>query len=183
MDNTATVTVKGMVCNRCIITIREALGKIGVEVREVHLGKVEVYKQGGINLAEVHEAITCLGFEILVDRHDRMVEQVKKLVDEVISANQYSSIRFSALVSDRARSSYDTISSVFSAKEGITIEHYIINRKLERVKQMLAETNLSLTDISFQTNYSSVHHLSRQFKEKQGINPTEYRLRAQASHQ
>jgi AraC family transcriptional regulator len=175
MDNTATITVKGMVCNRCILSIKAALEKIGVQVKDVHLGKVEVYKTPGINMTDVQDAITCLGFEILVDKREKIVDSVKKLVNDVLSLNQYTSIKFSTLISDYTNSNYDTVSSIFSAKEGITLEHYIINQKIERVKKLLLETNLSLTEISFQTNYSSVHHLSKQFKVKQGLNPSEFR--------
>lgn len=172
-----------MVCNRCMDVIKVALNKVGVLIKEVRLGKVEFFKATGINMTEVQDAITCLGFEILVDKRERIVEGVKKLVDEVISTSQYSTIRFSTLVSDKTNTNYDTISSIFSAREGITLEHYIINQKIERVKQLLSDTNLTLTDISFQTNYSSVHHLSKQFKEKQGINPSEYRFLAQSGQQ
>src|SRR5688572_6467657 len=102
---TATISVKGMVCNRCITSIKTALEKFGVRVREVHLGKVEVYKTPGLDLAAVQEAITCLGFEILVDKQERLVESVKELVNEVLSTNQYASFKFSNLISDKTRSS------------------------------------------------------------------------------
>ena len=176
MDEIATITVKGMVCSRCVDALRTALNKTGAKVREVYLGAVEVFRTPSFNAESVRETVACLGFELIVDRRERLVERVKELVNEVLSESRYASVRFSDLVSERTGSSYDTVSGIFSAKEGITIGHYIINRKIERVKRLLESTDRSLTDISYETSFSSVHHLSKQFKEKEGVNPTQYRL-------
>jgi AraC family transcriptional regulator len=181
MDNTETISVRGMVCNRCILSIKEALDKIGVRVKDVHLGKVGVYKTAELNMTEVRDALTCLGFEILVDREAKLVETVKEIVRKSLNANQYASFKFSAIISARTKKNYDTVSAVFSGREGITVEHYIINQKIERVKHLLATTDLSLTDISYLANYSSVHHLSKQFKEIEGTNASYYRALIQQS--
>lgn len=174
--NTTTLMIKGMVCNRCITAVKNALEQKGIRVFYIALGKVEFVEIPGQPISEIRETINCLGFEILADKQEKIVENIKQLVNEVLSGNQFSSIKFSSLVSEKTRSNYDSVSSIFSAKEGVTLEHYIINQKIIRVKKLLEETDMSLSDISFQTNYSSVQHLSRQFKEKEGVNPSQYRL-------
>jgi AraC family transcriptional regulator len=177
MEQLTEILIKGMVCNRCITILRDALENKGVPVHGIVLGKIKILKKPGMSMDEIGSTIKCLGFEILVEKQVRMVEAVKELVRTALSTSRYTSISFSQLIGEGVKTSYDTVSAVFSASEGMTLEHYIINQKIELVKSMLKETDLSLTEISYRANYSSVHYLSKQFKSVAGINPSEYRAR------
>jgi AraC family transcriptional regulator len=178
MEQVAEISIKGMVCNRCISLLKAALEAKGASVHSISLGKVRLLKSSISTMDEIEETIKCLGFEILVERQTKIVETVKDLVKGILATNRYTSISFSELISEGAKASYDTVSAIFSAAEGITLEHYIINQKIDLVKAMLRETDLSLTEISYRANYSSVHYLSKQFKSVAGINPSEYRAQA-----
>ena len=178
MEHITEISLKGMVCNRCISALKSALEAKGATVQSISLGKVRLLKSSITSMDDIEEAIRCLGFEILVEKQARVVETVKALVKTILANNRYTRISFSERISEGAKAGYDTVSAIFSATEGITLEHYIINQKIELVKAMLKETDLSLTEISHLANYSSVHYLSKQFKSVAGLNPTEYRARA-----
>jgi AraC family transcriptional regulator len=175
MEQIAEISIKGMVCNRCISTLRAALEAKGVSIHSITLGRIKFVKSPITSMDEVEDTIRCLGFEILVEKQTRIVETVKDLVRTILATNRYTSINFSELISEGVKTSYDTVSAIFSAAEGITLEHYIINQKINMVKAMLKETDLSLTEISYRTNYSSVHYLSKQFKAVAGVNPSQFR--------
>jgi AraC family transcriptional regulator len=178
MAEVAEISIKGMVCNRCISTLKTALETKGALVQSISLGKITLLKSSISSIEVIEETLRCLGFEILVEKQTRLIATVKELVSTVLMTNRYSSISFSGLISENVKMSYDTVSAIFSAAEGITLEHYIINQKIELVKKMLNETDLNLTEISYRTNYSSVHYLSKQFKAVAGLNPSEYRVQA-----
>lgn len=173
-----TLYIKGMVCNRCIQAIRTALSTIGVNAEKISLGRVTLAGKFGQHDKQLIETrITALGFEFIDDKNLLVTDEVKKLVAEVYSGdyNFPYNFRFSSLVKERLLKDYDAVSRTFSDLEGSTLENYIINYRIDKAKEYLINTSASLSDISFLLGYSSVAHLSRQFKSIAGINTSFYR--------
>ena len=171
------IYIKGMVCNRCISAVKDSLAELGIEVVDIHLGEVTIIGGESINEALIGEKLKSLGFNILEDKKLKLVREVKKLVEEVYSGSfdfPYQ-FRFSNLVAERLNTSYDVISGIFSGIEQITIETYIINYRIEKIKEFLVYSGDSLASISFKLGFTSAAHLSRQFKLNTGLNPSHFR--------
>ncbi len=172
------ILIKGMVCERCIAVIKEGITKLGHEVSKISLGKLtlntELSKDG---LDKIEVFLRENGFELISKKQVRIVNQAKSLIDEVFSENvRYDSqLRFSSLLAERLHLNYDSISELFSELEGITLEKYIITKRLEKVKELLVYTDFSLTEIAYITGFSSINHLSRQFKELTGFSPSHFK--------
>lgn len=166
-----------MVCQRCISTIKTELESLGIQTEEILLGEVTFSASPTLDITRIEEKLKPLGFSILEDKRASIVKKVKQLVEEVYSGefDFPTRFRFSELAVERLHKDYDTISSVFSSIENITIEKYIINLRIEKTKELLVYTSQTLTDISFKLGFSSVAHLSRQFKTVTGFNPSHYR--------
>lgn len=172
------ISIRGMVCERCIAVIKEGITNLGHEISKISLGKLSLTEE--LNNEESNKIESFLqsnGFELISKRQARIVNQAKELIDEVFRENvRYDSkLRFSALLSERLHLNYDSISETFSALEGITLEKYIIAKRLEKVKELLVYTEFSLTEIAYITGFSSINHLSRQFKELTGLSPTHFK--------
>lgn len=167
-----------MVCNRCITTVTKELRQLGIELDEVTLGEVKLAVKAPFSDYEVlNQKLAPYGFAVLENKRRKLVRQVKEIVAEVYSG-EYDfpyRFRFSDLLTQKLGKEYDTISQQFSAEEAITIEKYVIDYRIEKVKELLAYTSLSLADISFQLGFSSVAHLSRQFKQVTGLNASHFK--------
>lgn len=167
-----------MVCNRCISILQTVLEKQDLVVNEITLGKVGIsYKPETFNENVFSNLIMSLGFSLAVNRNSKVVETVKSVIKE-----HFENIdpleerkRFSELISDTLNMSYDNISAIFTAHERVTIENYIIVYRIGLVKNMLIETELTLTEMAYRIGFSNIHHLSKQFKEVIGISPSEFR--------
>jgi AraC family transcriptional regulator len=173
----ATLAIKNMVCSRCIKVVKEELENLNLEVEAIKLGEA-VVKGKVINLQKIKETLEKNGFELLDDRHSKIIEQIKISVIKVIyegDENLLSTINFPVYLSQKLNLSYHYISTLFSSKEGITIEKYIINQKIERVKELLVYDEFSLSEISYRLGYSSVQHLSNQFKKVTGLTPSHFK--------
>lgn len=168
------LTVKNMVCPRCIMAVEELLQSKNISVKSISLGKVET--EGEIDaetMAELDRLLRELGFEIVRDHNDAVVEQIKAKVIEMARAGgeeKLSTELASALGMD-----YSQVSRIFTAHEGRSIEKFYIAHKIERVKELLEYNELSVKEIAYRLGYSSVAHLSRQFKQTTGVTPTEYK--------
>ena len=168
------LTVKNMVCPRCIMAVEEVLQLKNIAVKSISLGKVEI--EGEIDaetMAELDRLLRELGFEIVRDHNDAVVEQIKAKVIEMARAGgeeKLSTELASALGMD-----YSQVSRIFTAHEGRSIEKFYIAHKIERVKELLEYNELSVKEIAYRLGYSSVAHLSRQFKQTTGVTPTEYK--------
>lgn len=166
-----------MVCSRCEMVVRTVFEKMEIPILSMQLGEVEISE----NLDEkqkqlLSENLKVLGFELLDDKISKTIERIKNLiVDLVHHQNEKLKINLSSYIVDDLKQDYSTLSNLFSETEGITIEHYFIAQKIERVKELLIYNELSLSEISFQLNYSSVPHLSNQFKKTTGITPTQFK--------
>lgn len=170
--------IKNMVCNRCVLVVRTELERAGCRVLAVRLGEAEV--EGELSpeeKARLAERLEALGFELLEDRRARMIEAVKRTVIELVRAEEVMpDVRLSDYLQERLRVDYRQISTLFSETEGRTVEKYFIAQKIERVKELLVYDELSLGEIAFRLGYSSVAHLSAQFKQVTGMTPSRYKL-------
>jgi AraC-like DNA-binding protein len=167
-----------MVCDRCILTIKNELQKTGVEVADVYLGEATIILTDTIlDLQFFDERLHTLGFSLIEDKNEKIVKQVKQLVEEVYSGHfDFPHLfLFSNLLTSRINKNYDSISAIFSQFQKTTIEKFIIDFRIEKIKELLVYTDLTLSDISFKLGFSSVAHLSRQFKTYTGFNPSHFK--------
>ena len=167
-----------MVCNRCILAIQNVLNEMGVKPLSVELGEVDL---GDLQLEPdqldvFRNKIEPLGFELISDKKSKLIEKIKTSIIELVQNPQtMEKAKLSDYLSARLYHDYTYLSNLFSAVEGVTIEQYFINQKIEKVKEYLVYNELSLTEIAFQLTYSSVAHLSRQFKKVTGETPSQFK--------
>lgn len=172
------ILIRGMVCERCIAVIREGITELGYQINKISLGKLfindEVGKEG---YGKIEHFLTENGFEMISNRQVKIVNQAKALISEVFEENiKYETrLKFSTLLSEKLHMNYDSISELFTELEGITLERYVINKRLEKVKELLVYTEFTLTEIAYITGFSSINHLSRQFKELTGFPPSHFK--------
>jgi AraC family transcriptional regulator len=166
-----------MVCDRCILVIKEQLEKAGIAYNSVHLGEVAItHEPTPEQLAMLNKNLTAIGFELLDDKKDKLVEKIKNSIISLIHRNEDgNNKKLSAILEEKLQLDYHYLSNLFSATEGITIEKYTIRQRIERVKELLSYNELSLSEIADQMEYSSVQHLSQQFKKETGLTPTQFR--------
>jgi AraC family transcriptional regulator len=172
------IFIKGMVCNRCIATVQAELEKIGLQAETVTLGEVTLTTVAQISdyrFIETH--LKKFGFSLLEDKKRKLVADVKRTIEEIYSGDFDfpQRFRFSLYISGKLHKDYDFISTTFSALEQQTLEYYIINYRIEKVKAFLTCPTQTIANIAFQLGFSSVAHLSRQFKAIAGYNPSWYR--------
>lgn len=172
------ILIKGMVCERCIAVVKKGITNLGHEISNISLGKLFITKE--LSKDEFNRIETFLqdnGFELISKKKVRIVSQAKELINDVFSENiRYNSqLSFSTLLSEKLHLNYDSISEIFSQLEGITLQKYIITKRLEKVKELLVYTKFSLTEIAYITGFSSINHLSRQFKELTGLTPSHFK--------
>jgi AraC family transcriptional regulator len=166
-----------MVCQRCISVVQKELSQMNIPVMSVTLGEVSLQAPlKNEHMDRLRQALAAYGFEILDNKQSSLVKSVKAVIDEMFSESfSLADIKFSKHISGRLYKNYDVISSNFSGCEGITLEKYILNRRIEKVKELLVYSDQSINDISFNLGYSSVAHLSKQFKTMTGLNLSHYR--------
>ena len=167
-----------MVCPRCIRVVREDLEDLGLKVTEVALGKAVIeYQNGSVSDAQIKQKLERAGFEILEDKDQRIIESIK--VEVVNLLNDPTSKRLSINNSDYLEKkigiNYGSLSRLFSQHMGITIEKYLITCKIEKVKELLKYEEMTSEEIAFQLGYSSIAHLSKQFKDITGMTITAFR--------
>ena len=172
-----TIYIKNMVCNRCILVVRQEIEKLGLQVEAIKLGEVTLSKklddQQRKQLAGVLEP---LGFELIDDKKSQLIAQIKALVIQwVREQDGERTVNLSDILADQLHQDYNYLSSLFSEVEGITIEKYHIAQKIERVKELLVYDELTLSEIAYQLGYSSVAYLSNQFKKVTGLSPSHFK--------
>ncbi len=166
-----------MVCARCEMAVKTLFEDMQIPLCSIKLGEVEISKIVDDNQKQIlAEKLQALGFELLDDKISKTIERIKNLIiDLVHHQNEQPKVNLSAYLAEDLQQDYSTLSNLFSETEGITIEHYLIAQKIEKVKELLIYNELSLSEIAFQLNYSSVAHLSNQFKKTTGITPTQFK--------
>lgn len=180
--------IKNMVCARCTQAVEHELKQLNLVATKVSLGEVEFTNSvlTDEQLNAFCQNIEKLGFEIINDKKARLIENTKKHVIALIQSENESldvqKIKLSDYLQDHLFKDYGYLSHLFSSVEGVTIEQYFINQKIEKTKELLVYDELTLTEIAYRLGYSSVAHLSRQFKKVTGLTPSNFKtLRDPAS--
>lgn len=178
MDLSDQLNIKGMVCNRCVQTIKEALSQHGFSSKSIFLGKVVFTKSLlPAEIEIIRKTLNQLGFDLIEDRNQKFLLEIKQEVQEfltqILSGEKHQNL--SDHLSQKFSKNYDSISEFFRRLEGTTLEKYFINIRVEKVKEFLVYTDLSLSEIAFKLGFSSPFHLSQQFKNKIGQNPSEFK--------
>ncbi len=171
--------IKNMVCPRCIKVVREELEKLNIVINSITLGEVETQlPKEKLPIDKITKILKDNGFELIDDSISRTIEKIKKIIISVIQEYEDENlikINFPSQISSEINREYSSLSSLFSKNEGITIEHYIILQKIEKVKEYLKYDELTLSEIAYKLGYSSVQHLSRQFKKNTGLTASEFK--------
>jgi len=171
--------IKNMVCDRCISSVRELLQKHQIPVLEVSLGKA-VVENTGFDAEALNRDLEKIGFSLLQDKNKILSGQVKALlIEQIHYQTEPVKINISDFLSEALQLDYATISKIFSQTENITIEKFIILQKIEKVKELIDYGECNFSEIAFRLNYSSVSHLSRQFKKNTGLTLSGYKKQAE----
>lgn len=172
--NTTKLYIKYMVSIRCKMMVKSELEKLGLLYGIVELGDVEVI--GSITAEQRIKLKTALqksGLELMDDQRAMLIEKIKNVIVEMVHySDEVPKTNFSDYLSEKLHYDYTYLSNIFSEVTGTTIEKFIIAHKIERVKELLLYDELNLSEISYKLNYSSVAHLSNQFKKVTGLTPT-----------
>lgn len=172
-----TIYIKNMVCNRCKMVVKSTFEKLGLHPLQVELGEVELRENDISSLKDLLvQELQSFGFELLDDKRSQTIEKVKNLITDLVqNKNNNLEITLSEYLTTKIAQDYNSLSNLFSEVEGITIEKYYILQKIEKVKELLVYNELTLSEISFQLNYSSVAYLSNQFKKVTGLTPSHFK--------
>jgi AraC-like DNA-binding protein len=158
--------------------VRDEFAKLDLNIEEIELGKVSVRSQLSYDkLEEVRQVLDENGFELIDDKKSKLIDRIRILIIEEIyySESAFEAMNSSDYIAKELGYDYSYLSNLFSSVEGISIEKYIINQKIEKVKELLVYDELSLNEISYQLGYSSVQHLSNQFKKITGLTPSHFK--------
>ncbi len=169
--------IKNMVCPRCELVVQNALDELGLEVVDVDLGRAVVKNFDKPSREAIDRALEEYGFELLEGKDQELVEQIKiKLIQYVRQIENADEVpKVSDYLTKDLNQNYAALSTIFSKTEDITIEKYVIRLKIERVRELLSYGKMTLSEIAHQLNYSSVAHLSNQFKQINGMSVTDYK--------
>jgi len=169
--------IKYMVCIRCKMVVKSELEKLGLHYSKVDLGEANI--RGQITPEQREQLKTALmksGLELMDDQKAILIEKIKAVIVEMVHyAEEVPKTNFSDYLSEKLNYDYTYLANHFSETTGITIQNYIIAHKIERVKELLIYDELTLTEISYRLDYSSVAHLSNQFKKITGLTPTYFK--------
>jgi len=169
--------IKNMVCNRCETTVKSELDKIGIQYDTVKIGEVSTReKVTSEQRAQLSAALQKVGFELIDDEKNELIEKLKK---SIIDLENYSDedlkTSFLDYISLRVDENFISLNKLFSEIEGVTIEKYIIKRKIDRIKELLVYEDFNLDEIAHKMHYSSTASLSNQFKQQTGLTPSHFK--------
>lgn len=172
------IQIKNMESDRCITTVKNELSRLGLHYKRVELGKAELINNLSTKeLLLIDNALKTTGLELMKDKNVQLVAKIKVSISQLINlSEELEKPKTSDFLSKAVNSDYAYLSKVFSSNQGISIEKYIIIRKVERIKELLVYSKLSLVDIAFKLHYSSVAHLSNQFKKVTGLTPSFFKI-------
>ncbi len=163
-----------MVSLRCKMVVKEELNNLGLHFMNISLGEVEIME----NLTQkqhddLKEALHKSGLELMDDKKSMLIEKIKNVIVEMVHyTDEIPKVNFLDYLREKLHYDYTYLANLFSETEGITIEHYIMNHKIERVKELIIYDELNLTEIAEKLHYSSISHLSNQFKKVTGLTPS-----------
>jgi AraC-like DNA-binding protein len=169
--------IKYMVSNRCKMAVKEALKSLGLHFIVVDLGEVEIMETLTNEQRElVKIALFSSGLELMDDKRAVLIEKIKNIIIEMIHhTDELIKINFSDFLSEKLNHDYTYMANLFSEVQGTTIEQFIISHKIERIKELIIYDELNITEIAWKMNYSSVAHLSHQFKKVTGLSPSHFK--------
>ncbi|XOV95230.1 MAG: helix-turn-helix domain-containing protein [Bacteroidota bacterium] len=169
--------IKNMVCPRCVMVVKQTLEDLNIGYNHVKLGEVELDSELNSEV-KVHlaERLEKVGFSLIDDRKSRMIDQIKHIViDQIQHPPPSDQFHWAEVIAGELHYDYKYLSSLFSSVEGITLEQYIIRQKIERIKELIVYDEMTLSQIAYQLKYSSVAHLSGQFKKETGMSPSVFK--------
>jgi len=166
-----------MVSNRCKMAVKEELKKLGLHFIVVDLGEVDIMEDISIEKREeLKSALASSGLELMDDKRSMLIEKIKNIIiDMVHHSDEMIRVNYSDYLSEKLNHDYTYLANLFSEVQGTTIEHFIISHKIERIKELIIYNELNITEIAFKMNYSSVAHLSNQFKKVTGLSPSHFK--------
>jgi AraC-like DNA-binding protein len=169
--------IKYMVSLRCKMIVKQELERMGLHAVAVDLGMVEIFEDiTPTQRALLKATLLTSGLEVLDDKKHILIERIKNVITEMIHyTDEVPKVNYSEFISQKLNYDYTYLANIFSEVKGITVQQYIINHKIERVKELLLYNELSLTEISYKLHYSSVAHLSNQFKKVTGLSPSYFK--------
>lgn len=169
--------IKYMVSNRCKMVVKEELKKLGLHFIVVDLGEVDIMENISMEKRSALKAnLLLLGLELMDDKKAMMIEKIKTVIIEMVHhSNENIKVNFSDYLSQKMNHDYTYLSNLFSEVQGTTIEQYIISHKIERIKELIIYGELNVTEIAWKMGYSSVAHLSSQFKKVTGLTPSHFK--------
>ena len=167
-----------MVCIRCKMVVRDELKKLGLHATAVDLGEAEVPEEiTQSQLDQFKGALLKSGLELMDDKKSILIQKIKNIIVELVHYSEEPlTVNFSVFLSEKLNHNYTYLANLFTEVQGTTIEKFIIGHKIERVKELLVYNELNLTEIAFLMHYSSVAHLSTQFKKVTGLTPSHFKL-------
>lgn len=170
------ISIKNMVCNRCISAVEAIFDELKIHISDIILGEVEIKDEISENdLTKLNSRLKSTGFEILEDSSKKQIEKIKNLIIQKISEEDISEdFVLTEFLSFELNKDYSAISKLFSQNETVTLEQYFILQKIEKVKELLLYKEFNLTEISLKLGYKSVQHLSSQFRKITGFSPTQF---------
>lgn len=179
VSDIVTLAIKNMVCDRCIKVVRQELTNLGLDVRRVDLGEAEVASGSNpVDISGIRGMLELNGFELIEDRRKKTIEAVKVAIVKLIHqwhGERPRGWKLSSAIAAEVGQEYDSLSTLFSSVEGMTIEQYSILQRIERAKELLKYAELTLSEIAWQLGYSSPQHLSSQFHAVTGMTPSRFR--------
>jgi AraC-like DNA-binding protein len=170
--------IKNMVSLRCKMVVRTLLESIGVFDSIIQLGEVTcVQELKPEEIEKLKRLLRAEGFQLLEDKKKILIQRIKNVIIEMIHYTEEPlPVKFSVYLSEKLNYDYTYLSNLFTAVRGTSIEHYIITHKIEKAKELIIYNELTLTQIARKLHYSSVAHLSNQFKKVTGLTPTYFKL-------
>lgn len=166
-----------MVCSHCVEAVVRALSSLGCEVLSAEIGRAEIAGEyQGEQLAKLEQTLQDAGFELITDPAQDLVEDIKREIINMVRSDEPVENNISDYLERRLTRSYKTMSAVFSSLEGRTIETYVTLQRIERVKELLIDGQLTVSEIAYKTGFANVGHLSRRFKTFTGMTPSEFRI-------
>lgn len=180
-----TIVVKGMVCNRCMLAVQDALEELGLKNVVVTLGNVQYETESILDQLKIEDSLAKLGLSLLEDKATKLVKELKALIAHVYSGafDFPGNFRFTKWIAEKLDTDYTIISDAFIVHENKTIEQYLIAYRIDKVKELFVYSNDTLADIAFKLNFSSVAHLSAQFKKQTGLTPSFFKTVKQEKDQ
>jgi AraC-like DNA-binding protein len=170
--------IKNMVCDRCVMAVQKVMEAQGLETQSIQLGEVKLQQEAldPTSRGRLAKALGNLGFELIDDKRSRLIERIKNTIIRLVHhSEEPTPYKYSEVIAQESGQDYASLSRLFSEVEGLTIEQYILLQKTEKVKEYLVYDELTLSAIAEKMGYSSVAHLSGQFRKLTGMTPTEFK--------